>query len=86
MQAMQDLLVEHVALLDIDIIVGLDSKGFLLGPIVSLGLAKPFIPIRKKGKLPGKVFQQNYTLEYGEVFITVAFLYFIIDRNNTIYF
>ncbi|XP_011503381.1 PREDICTED: adenine phosphoribosyltransferase [Ceratosolen solmsi marchali] len=66
LQALKDLLVEHVALLDIDIIVGLDSKGFLLGPIISLGLAKPFIPIRKKGKLPGKVFRQNYTLEYGE--------------------
>ncbi|XP_008216419.1 adenine phosphoribosyltransferase [Nasonia vitripennis] len=65
-KAMKDLMVEHVALLDIDFVVGLDSRGFLLGPVISLELAKPFVPIRKKGKLPGKVFQQSYTLEYGE--------------------
>ena len=74
MQAMKDLLVEHVALLDIDFIVGLDSRGFLLGPVISLELAKPFVPIRKKGKLPGKVYQQNYTLEYGEVVMTVSLI------------
>ncbi|XP_014214869.1 adenine phosphoribosyltransferase isoform X2 [Copidosoma floridanum] len=66
MQAMTDLILGHVALLDIELIVGLDSRGFLLGPLISLGLAKPFIPIRKKGKLPGKVIQQSYTMEYGE--------------------
>jgi len=66
LQAMKDLILEHVALLDIELVVGLDSRGFLLGPLISFELAKPFIPIRKKGKLPGKLVQQSYTLEYGE--------------------
>ncbi|KAL7294105.1 adenine phosphoribosyltransferase [Trichogramma pretiosum] len=66
LQALRDLLVEHVALMDIDCVVGLDSRGFLLGPLLSVELAKPFIPIRKKGKLPGKIFSENYVKEYGE--------------------
>lgn len=64
---MRDLIVDHVALMEVDFVVGLDSRGFLLGPIVSFALGKPFVPIRKQGKLPGKVIQQSYTLEYGEV-------------------
>ena len=46
-------------------IVGLESKGFVLGPLLSLEWNIPFVPIRKKGKLPGKCWQQEYTLEYG---------------------
>ena len=46
-------------------IVGLESKGFVLGPILSLAWNLPFVPIRKKGKLPGECWQQEYTLEYG---------------------
>lgn len=84
MQAMKDLLVEHVALLDVDFVVGLDSRGFLLGPVISLELAKPFVPIRKKGKLPGKVLQQTYTLEYGEVVIIISpFLLYLIFKVIT---
>ncbi|KAF7993843.1 hypothetical protein HCN44_011112 [Aphidius gifuensis] len=66
MKAMKELLVDHAASLNIDAIVGLDSRGFLLGPLISLELGKPFIPIRKKGKLPGNVMRESYTLEYGE--------------------
>lgn len=58
---------EHVLFLEIDLIAGLDSRGFLLGPMVCIEIDKPFIPIRKKGKLPGKVLSQDYSLEYGEV-------------------
>lgn len=65
--AMRDLLLEHAALLNFDFVVGLDSRGFLLGPLISLELNKPFVPIRKKGKLPGKILSQSFTLEYGEV-------------------
>lgn len=67
LKALRDLIVSHVSSLDVDVIVGLDSRGFLVGPIISLELGKPFLPIRKKGKLPGDVFQYSYTLEYGEV-------------------
>ncbi|XP_058806593.1 adenine phosphoribosyltransferase [Phymastichus coffea] len=65
-RAMRDLIISHIAFMNFDFVVGLDSRGFLLGPLLSFELAKPFVPIRKKGKLPGKVYQQNYTLEYGE--------------------
>lgn len=66
LQAMKDLLVEHVSSLEVDLIVALDSRGFLLGSIICAEIGKPFVPIRKKGKLPGKVIQESYTLEYGE--------------------
>lgn len=49
----------------IDAIIGLESRGFLIGPSVALRLNKPFIPIRKAGKLPGKVKAIVYKLEYG---------------------
>ncbi|EGI62220.1 PREDICTED: adenine phosphoribosyltransferase [Acromyrmex echinatior] len=66
LRAMKDLIMEHILFLEVDLVVGLDSRGFLFGPIISIELDKPFLPIRKKGKLPGKVIQQKYTLEYGE--------------------
>ncbi|XP_018340312.1 PREDICTED: adenine phosphoribosyltransferase [Trachymyrmex septentrionalis] len=66
LRAMKDLIMEHILFLEVDLVVGLDSRGFLFGPIISMELDKPFLPIRKKGKLPGKVIQQKYTLEYGE--------------------
>jgi adenine phosphoribosyltransferase len=64
---LKDLIIEHVLFLEVDVIIGLDSRGFLFGPMICMELNKPFLPIRKKGKLPGKVIQQDYTLEYGEV-------------------
>lgn len=48
-------------------IVGLDARGFLFGPLIALDLEIPFVPIRKRGKLPGKVISYKYGLEYGEV-------------------
>lgn len=50
----------------VDVIVGLDSRGFLFGPIIALRLGASFVPIRKKGKLPGKIESLSYKLEYGE--------------------
>lgn len=46
-------------------IVGLESRGFLIGPTLALRLGIPFIPVRKAGKLPGKVQSCAYELEYG---------------------
>jgi len=48
-----------------DVVVGLDSRGFLFGTIVALDLQVPFVPIRKKGKLPGPKKTAEYSLEYG---------------------
>ncbi len=49
-----------------DVIVGPDARGFLFGTPVAALLKKPFIMIRKPGKLPGPVIQKTYNLEYGK--------------------
>ena len=66
---------------DCDVIVGLDARGFLFGTPLSLSLKKPFVPVRKKGKLPGEVKQLTYTLEYGKVSI-IFFRYEISQFYN----
>jgi adenine phosphoribosyltransferase len=48
-----------------DIIVGIESRGFIIGGALSYTLGKGFVPIRKKGKLPGECISQEYALEYG---------------------
>jgi len=48
-----------------DTIVGIESRGFIIGAALSYALGKGFIPIRKKGKLPAEVVSQEYALEYG---------------------
>jgi adenine phosphoribosyltransferase len=50
---------------EFDTIVGIESRGFILGSAMSYALGKGFIPIRKKGKLPAEVETQEYALEYG---------------------
>lgn len=51
---------------DFDKFALIESRGFLLGPALSLKLEKPFCLIRKKGKLPRKTYSQSYDLEYGQ--------------------
>ena len=50
----------------IDKVVGLEARGFILGGAIAHQLAVGFVPIRKKGKLPGATVEQAYKLEYGE--------------------
>ena len=61
-----DQLLHPYAGTDIDRIVGLEARGFILGGAIAHQLGVGFVPIRKKGKLPGKTLSQDYTLEYGE--------------------
>ena len=49
-----------------DYIVGIESRGFLIGGALAAREMIGFVPIRKKGKLPGDVTGINYTLEYGQ--------------------
>jgi len=50
---------------DFNIIVGIESRGFIIGGALSYTLGRGFVPIRKKGKLPAEVVTQEYELEYG---------------------
>ncbi len=49
----------------LDFVVGIESRGFIFGSALAYALGIAFVPIRKKGKLPSKVFSQEYALEYG---------------------
>jgi len=51
----------------VDLVVGLDARGFLFGPLVALRLGAAFAPVRKKGKLPGEIISAEYGKEYGVV-------------------
>lgn len=55
----------------IDKVVGLEARGFILGGAVAHQLGVGFVPIRKKGKLPGTTIAQEYKLEYGEAIVEI---------------
>lgn len=50
---------------DFDVVVGPESRGFIFGVPIAYNLHKPFVPIRKKGKLPRETVSVSYDLEYG---------------------
>src|SRR5687767_7060547 len=50
----------------IDVVVGIESRGFILGAAVAERLGAGFIPVRKPGKLPAKAIKETYDLEYGK--------------------
>ena len=60
-----DLFLEQLRGIDFDVIVGMESRGFLFGMPVAYAMGKPFVPIRKKGKLPCETISAEYDLEYG---------------------
>ena len=66
-----DQLLAPYAGMRIDKVVGLEARGFILGGAVAHQLSTGFVPIRKKGKLPGQTISQAYTLEYGEAVVEV---------------
>lgn len=51
-----------------DVVVGLEARGFLIGPSLALRLGAGFVPVRKQGKLPGPCETQGYDKEYGQDF------------------
>ena len=58
---MQELLADT----DFDVLAGAESRGFIFGMPIAYNLHKPFVPIRKKGKLPRETVSVSYDLEYG---------------------
>ena len=55
----------------IDKVIGLEARGFILGGAIAHQLSVGFVPIRKKGKLPGATLSEAYTLEYGEAVMEI---------------
>jgi adenine phosphoribosyltransferase len=64
-------LYEHYKNKKIDIVAGIESRGFVFGTALAMLLKKGFVPIRKKGKLPAEVVRQEYQLEYGTDMIEI---------------
>lgn len=58
--------VNKVSSIEFDVVAGLESRGYLFGPLIAYSCNKGFVPIRKKGKLPGEKVSVTYQLEYGE--------------------
>ncbi|GAA2105370.1 adenine phosphoribosyltransferase [Microlunatus panaciterrae] len=56
---------------DIDVVVGMEARGFIFGAPVALALGAGFVPVRKPGKLPGDTLAQSYDLEYGAETLTI---------------
>lgn len=54
-----------------DVIAGLEARGFLFGMPIAYNKSKPFIPVRKKGKLPRETVSKEYALEYGTAEIEI---------------
>src|SRR6202162_6271059 len=60
-----DALTEHYIDKDIDLVLGIEARGFIFGPALAYRLNAGFVPVRKPKKLPAEVLQWNYELEYG---------------------
>lgn len=56
---------------EFDVIAGTESRGFIFGMPVAYNLGKPFVPVRKKGKLPRETIEETYDLEYGTATIEI---------------
>ncbi|WP_037585989.1 adenine phosphoribosyltransferase [Stenoxybacter acetivorans] len=66
-----DLLVYRYMGQEIDVVAGLDARGFIIGAALAYQLNVGFVPIRKKGKLPFTTVSESYALEYGEATIEI---------------
>src|SRR5215471_9799047 len=60
-----DALAEHYFEKDVDLILGMEARGFIFGPALAYRLNAGFVPVRKPGKLPAETARLEYELEYG---------------------
>lgn len=66
-----DAFIENLKGIELDVVVGVESRGFFFGMMLAERLNLPFIPIRKPGKLPYTTITQSYDLEYGSSTIEI---------------
>lgn len=71
LQELSDVLYEQYKDKGITKVVGIESRGFFMGPATAIRLKAGFVPIRKPGKLPYSVIEEYYTKEYGEDIIQI---------------
>lgn len=55
----------------IDVVVGMEARGFIVGAPVAIALGAGFVPVRKPGKLPAETYEVSYDLEYGRETLTI---------------
>ncbi|XP_027081690.1 adenine phosphoribosyltransferase 4 [Coffea arabica] len=60
-----DLFVDRYKGKSISVVAGIEARGFIFGPPIALAIGAKFVPLRKRKKLPGKVYREEYDLEYG---------------------
>ena len=61
-----DGLIKALEGVDFDVVLGLESRGFIFGTAIAYAMHKGFVPVRKKGKLPRETVSAKYDLEYGQ--------------------
>lgn len=66
-----DSMIDCLKDVDFDVVVGTESRGFIFGVPVAYAMGKPFVPCRKKGKLPCETVTAEYDLEYGSAAIEI---------------
>ncbi|WP_163335685.1 adenine phosphoribosyltransferase [Desulfopila sp. IMCC35008] len=66
-----DLFVHRYFSTRIDAVVGIDARGFIIGAPLAYELNAGFVPVRKKGKLPGETISEAYSLEYGQAEVEI---------------
>jgi adenine phosphoribosyltransferase len=64
--AAMEMFIDHYRYRSVDVVAGLDARGFIPAAVLAYALGTPLVMVRKKGKLPGVTIQTAYQLEYGE--------------------
>lgn len=70
-RAVIDHLVEIYRAARVELVVGVESRGFIFGGALAHGLGAGFVPVRKRGKLPSRTIEEEYALEYGRDILAI---------------
>ena len=71
LRAVIDGLKDHYRDTRVDVVLGIEARGFIFAPALAYALGAGFVPVRKKGKLPFKTIEQDYALEYGSAIVAM---------------